>query len=400
MANFQSAVFYPANLLFFLFEFENAWTLYIISSSLFSSLFMYLFLRRLKLSAAASLLGSISYTFSLYMTVWIEYGNIGNTLLWLPLALYFADRILGKVNYLNFLGLIFSLLLSILAGYIQGAFYIYLVTVIYFLGKGFLLKKLRPIQSLIFLSAILFPIFLSLFQLLPTLELFSYSSRGSYSIDQIQKLLNPVWYLITVAAPDFFGNPATRNYSFDGTYIERVSYFGLIPLIFAVFAIISLFNKKTEVKIFSLIFIGTILLATDLLITKFFYLLPVPVISTTVPTRMLSLFAFSGSVLAAFGFDHFVQNKNRKPVFIISGIILLLLLSLFVLLRVYPNSVAQRNLILPIGSLLVFSLLIFAYLRIQVKNKLALFSIIILAIISIDLYYYFQKITPFAPREY
>ena len=397
MANFQSAVFYPANLLFFLFEFENAWTLYIISSSLFSSLFMYLFLRRLKLSAAASLLGSISYTFSLYMTVWIEYGNIGNTLLWLPLALYFADRILGKVNYLNFLGLIFSLFISILAGYIQGAFYIYLMVVIYFFAKSFLLKKLRPIHSLIFLLAILFPIFLSLFQLLPTLELFSYSSRGSYSIDQIQKLLNPVWYLITVAAPDFFGNPATRNYSFDGTYIERVSYFGLIPLIFAVFAIISLFNKKTEVKIFSLIFIGTILLATDLLITKFFYLLPVPVISTTVPTRMLSLFAFSGSVLAAFGFGHFINTKSKSPLFL-SGIILLLLLVLFVFMK--GNTVAQRNLVIPIGSLLALIFLTFAYLKVRIKNKLTFFAIVILTIISIDLYYYFQKITPFAPAEY
>src|SRR3989304_6228127 len=185
MANFQSASFYPANLLFFVLEFGNAWTIYIISSSLLSSLFMYLFLRRLKLSDAASLLGSISYTFSLYMTVWIEYGNIGHTLLWLPLALYFADRILEKVNYLNFLGLIFSLLLSILAGYIQGAFYIYLVTVIYFFGKGILEKKLIRNRSLIFLAALILPILLSLFQLLPTLELFGQSSRGSYSIDQI-----------------------------------------------------------------------------------------------------------------------------------------------------------------------------------------------------------------------
>lgn len=397
MANFQSQVFYPANLLFFVFEFENAWTIYIISSSLLSSLFMYLFLKRLKLSGAASLLGSISYTFSLYMTVWIEYGNIGHALLWLPLVLFFADRMLEKVNYRNFLGLIFSLFLSILAGYIQGAFYIYIVTVIYFLGKGFSLKKFHSSQSLIFLSAILFPIFLSLFQLLPTLELFNQSTRGSYSIDQIQRLLNPVRYLITSFAPDFFGNPATRNYWFDGTYIERVSYFGLIPLIFAISAIFSLF-KKSEVKIFSIIFIATILLSTDLFITKFFYLLPIPVISTTVPTRMLSLFAFSGSILAAFGFGNFIQSKNKKLTFLISGIIFTSLLVIFVFMK--DNNVAQRNLILPIGSLLTFIFLAFVYLRIRIQNKLFIFMILALVIVSFDLYYYFQKITPFAPREY
>ena len=396
MANFQSASFYPANLLFFVFEFGNAWTIYIISSSLISFLFMYLFLRRLKLSGAASLLGSISYTFSLYMTVWMEYGNIGHTLLWLPLVLFFADQILEKVNYRNFLGLIFSLFLSILAGYIQGAFYIYLVTVIYFFGKGILEKKLIRNRSLIFLVALILPILLSLFQLLPTLELFGQSTRRGYSIEQIQKLLNPVWYLITAFTPDFFGNPATRNYSFDGTYIERVSYFGLIPIIFAVFAVFSLF-KKTEVKIFSLIFIATILLATDLFITKFFYLLPIPVISTTVPTRTLSLFAFAGSVLAAFGFDHFIQSKNKK-ILLISGAVLVCLAGLFLIMK--DNNVAQRNLILPIGTLFAFLFLTFFYLRIQIKNKLTIFTILVLAIVSIDLYYYFQKITPFAPAEY
>lgn len=406
LANFQIGIFYPGNLLFFIASFENAWMLYIISSSILSATFMYLFLRRLKLSGAAGILGSISYTFSLYMTVWIEYGNIGHTLLWLPLVLFFADRIVEKVNYKDFLGLIISLVLSILAGYIQGAFYVFILTFVYFFGKTYLSKKISTLKSLLFIAGLIFPIFLSLFQLLPTLELFNNSTRGSYSIDQIQRLLNPVWYLITVVAPDFFGNPAARNYWFDGTYIERVSYFGLIPLIFAILAMLSLF-KKAEVKIFSLIFTVTIFLSTDLLITKFVYLFPIPVISTTIPTRMLSLFAFSGSILAAFGFDQFIQSKNKRLAFLISGIILISLLIIFVFMK--DNNVAQRNLILPISSLLAFIFLAFVYLRIQIKNKLPIFiqhqagvvfTILVLAIVSIDLYYYFQKITPFAPAEY
>ena len=406
VANFQSGVFYPANLLFFLFNFQNAWTIYIISSSILSSIFMYLFLRRLKLTSLASILGSISYTFSLYMTVWVEYGNIGHTLLWLPLVLFFVDRILEKVSYRDFLGLVVSMLLSILAGYIQGAFYIILFALIYFFGKAYSSKKISIIKSIIFILGLAFPVILSLFQLLPTLELFSYSTRGSYSIEQIGRLLNPVWYAITVVAPDFFGNPATRNYWFDGTYIERVSYFGLIPFVFAIFAILSLF-KKTEVKIFSILFISTILLATDLLITKFFYLLPIPVITTTVPTRMLSLFAFSGSVLAAFGFDHFIGGKSKKLTLLISGIILISLSVIFIVMR--QNTVAQRNLILPIGSILAFMILTFAYLRIRIQKKLPIFTqhqvgagftALILVMVFFDLYYYFQKITPFSPKEY
>jgi hypothetical protein len=404
LANFQSAVFYPANILFFVLDFADAWTLYIILSSVLSSIFMYLFLRRLKLSNPASVLGSVSYTFSLYMTVWIQYGNIGHTLMFLPLVLFFTDLIIEKISYRNFIGLVLSLFLSILAGYIQGAFYVFLVALIYFFGKSFFTKKISKVKSLIFLSTLTFPILLSLFQLLPTLELFANSTRGAYTTEQIQRLLNPIWYLITVIAPDFFGNPATRNYWFDGTYIERVSYFGLIPLIFAIFAIWALF-RKTEVKIFSLIFLGTIILTTDLLLTKFFYLLPIPVISTAVPTRMLSLFAFSGSVLAAFGLDHFLRSKNPstgsgqgKRILLISGVILALLAGLFLIMS--GNIVAQRNLVLPIGTLIIFILLIFAFIQIKSARKIAIFSIIIIGVVSLDLYFYFQKITPFAPAKY
>ena len=179
MANFQSGVFYPVNILFFVFDFANAWTLYIISSSILSAVFMYLFLQRLRLSKGASVLGSISFTFSLYMTVWIEYGNIGHTLLWMPLVLFFTDQLIEKTSYKKFLGLVISLFLSILSGYIQGAFYIFLIAFIYFFGKSYLSKKISTSKVLIFISALVFPIFLSLFQLLPTLELFGNSTRGT-----------------------------------------------------------------------------------------------------------------------------------------------------------------------------------------------------------------------------
>lgn len=408
MANFQSGVFYPANLIFFIFNFEKAWTLYIISSSVLAALFTYIFLRRLKASEYASVFGGIIFAFSSYMVVWIEYGNIGHTLMFLPIALYFTDQILTKINHKTFVGLITVLAFSILAGYIQGVFYIYVVILSYFFIKGYLDKLLSKQKIFVYLAALAFPIALCLFQLLPTFELFTHSTRGNYSIEQIRQLLNPLWYLITILAPDFFGNPATRNYWFDGTYIERVSYFGVIPFIFAVFTIFSLF-KKTEVKIFSIIFLSTILLATDLIITKFFYLIPIPVISTAVPTRMLSLFAFSGSILAAFGLDQFTKSKEKKHAFVISLIVLALLCCVFVFVSFYPKlnptliqnlNIAKRNLIIPIASVLAFLVFTFFFFRIRVKNKIPIFIVLIFAITLFDLHYYFQKITPFAPREF
>lgn len=415
IANFQSGVFYPTNLLFFILNFEIAWSIYIILIPILAAYFTYIFLRRLNVSHSSSIFGGISFAFSSYMVVWIEYGNIGHTLLWLPLILFFTDRLLEKVNYKNSLYLIVSSLLSILAGYIQGVFYIYAIVFVYFFAKGNLEKKLNPQKIILFLFSLIFPILLSLFQILPTLELFQNSTRGNYSLLQIQKNLNQVYYLITVAVPDFFGNPATRNYWIDGTYIEKVSYFGLIPFVFAVFAILTLI-KKTEVKIFSFLLIGSVALSTDLFVTRFFYLLPIPVISTTVATRLLSIFAFSGSILASFGLDRILENKNKRQFFLIGIGFLIFLCTLLLFVSFYPKivneqhlvssfNVAKRNLILPIGTLIIFIGLTGLFYRSSLfkgvnKYKKMIYKTSVFLIVFIDLFYYFQKITPFSPREY
>ncbi len=412
-ANFQSGIFYPGNVLFLIFNFNLAWTFYIVLVPILASVFTYLFLRRLRVSSSAAFLGSVSYAFSLYMVVWIEYGNIGQTLLWLPLILYLSDMLLEKITYKTFTFFVFTSVVSILAGYIQGVFYIYGISLFYFLLKGFLEKKLSYQKILIFLGGIILSVMLSLFQVLPTLELFSHSTRGGYTLEQIQKLLNPIWYLTTLVAPDFFGNPASRNFWFDGTYIERVSYFGLIPLMFAIFAIFVLF-RKTEIKIFTIVFLSTLLISTDLLITKYFYLIPIPVISTTVPTRILSLFAFSGSVLAAFGFDLLLGKKKKKQLFLISLLVFAVLISLFIFVSFYPTimqssdftskfSVSRRNLVLPIISLMIFpGALLYYFSKIIFLNKYkkAILVFIVLFVTFLDLFYYFQKITPFAPPNF
>lgn len=293
MANFQSAVFYPFNILFFVLPFLQAWSLLIFLGPFLALYFTYLFLRELKLSNISSVLGGIVFAFSSYMVVWLQYGNITHTLLWLPLALLFTEKIINKFNKKNFVFLIASLWLSFLAGYIQGYFYVTITVTLYFLFKSYNTKRFTLKNVLFFCVALVSPVLLSLFQLFPTLDLFKASSRGSYTLEQIQTALNPAWYVITVIIPDFFGNPAVRNYWYNGTYIEQVSYFGVIPFILAIVALFS--SKKTrEIKIFGWLFVVTILIATDLFVTKYIYTLPIPVLSTTIPTRVLGLFQFCG----------------------------------------------------------------------------------------------------------
>lgn len=404
LANFQSAVFYPLNVIFFPLAFHTSWTFFILLTPLLFAIFTYLFLRELGLRNSASVLGGITAAFSSYTTVWIEYGNIGHTLLWLPLALLIVEKLLKKFEYQKFLLLTLVLWVSLLAGYIQGYFYEVAILCTYFFVKGFWDKKINIKKSIYFFSCILLPVLLSLFQILPTLELFKESSRSEYTLPQIQSLLNPWWYLITVVAPNFFGHPASQNHWFPGTYIERVSYIGVAPFIFFIYGVIFLRRKK-EVVIFGTLALFSFLISFDLFFTKYFFKIPFPIISTGVPTRILSVFQFSACVVASFGFHQLLKNSRIKNLYIAIILVLFLLSSgwIFVFLgnnlfgiEVANIKVSVKNMIIPTTLVLLFLSLIYVYL----KKRTSLVIVGILTLTIMDLFYFFHRITPFSPREF
>lgn len=397
MANFQSGSFYPLNFLFLILSFNSAWTIYIFLIPLLAAFFLYVFLREINLGKIASLYGGVIFAFSSYIIVWLEYGNIGHTLLWFPLVLFSIEKFL-KTKNINYIFLIILFLtFSLLAGYIQGFFYFWILTLIYFFIKTRKQNKLKIKDKIIFISALLTPFLLGSFQLLPTLELFSNSSRNNYSLYDIQKLLNPIWYSITVLAPDFFGNPASLNHFFEGTYIERVSYFGIIPFVIAISAYF-IPEKKLELKIFLVFFIFSFLFSLDLIITRFVYLLPIPVVSTTVPTRILSIFVLSGAILSAFGLEFLLKKRQYRAQLKISILIAVVLFSAFILTFVFNLDVTRRNLFQPI--ILVFTFIALLSISKQyLKFKYVLISVIFMLTLF-EFFRFFHKITPFAPSEY
>jgi hypothetical protein len=408
LANFQSAVFYPLNIIFLIFSFKIAWTIFIFLIPLLSAFFTYLFMREIRIGKISSIFSGIVFAFCAYTTVWMEYGNIGHTLLWLPLALYLTEKLAKKITIQVCICLICILTFSLLAGYIQGYFYIAVTLLIYYVLSSYTRYKFSIKHILIYSSCLIYPILLGLFQILPTISLLSFSSRGNYSLSVIKNLLNPWWYGITVIAPDFFGNPATRNNWFYGTYIERVSYFGIIPFVFALYALLHI-KRDRKFFIFGIIFILSFLSAFDLFVTKFLYLIPIPVISTTVPTRILCVFGFSGVILAGMGLQLFIDRINFKKLFIaigcVTGLLFIGWLMVFIGPLIFQNqnlitnlSVSKRNLILPTALLISLAISVGLY---YYNKKLSHIVVAIILFLTIfDLFRFFQKITPFSLQAY
>jgi hypothetical protein len=408
LANFQTGVFYPLNIIFLLLPLNLAWTIFIIFQPFLACCFTYLLARELKISRLGSLFASIAFAFCLYFTVWIEYGNVGHAILWLPIALFLVEKIIKKLEWRWIVFLVLALTLSILAGYIQATIYLFGIVFFYFFFRILTEKVENSFYKVVaFLASGALAFLISAIQLLPTLEIFLQSARQAYPPEKIPELLLPWFYPITTFVSDFFGNPASRNYWYPGTYIERVSYIGVLPLFFAFLAI---FGRRKEkiVTFFTVLAIFSLIFSLNLFPVRFFYGLKIPIISTTVYTRLLSVFSFAMAVLAGFGVDWCFKNKQTRKILaggvVFVGVYVCLWLFTFLAPLIFPQGwwishlkISQRNLILPTAFAFLGTMM-FIFSSWQKKQSIILSGIILITIF--DLFFYFKKITPFSPKEF
>src|SRR4030042_1544751 len=247
LANYQSAVFYPLNILFFIFVFNAAWTILVVIQPLLASLFTYLYCRRIGLGKPASLTAAITFGYSLFMSVFLEYNPICQAMLWLPLSLYAIEGLSSAINRRDLIVLTFSVVASAFAGHLQ----IFAVSLVFI--TAYWLSKIIPVRSkritvqgnAIFGAAvILLSLGVCAIQFLPTLELISLSARVSQPYDfLVNALLVQPRQILMSFIPDLFGNPVTRNYFEAGAYPGRALYAGIVPLIFTAYLI---FRKKYQ----------------------------------------------------------------------------------------------------------------------------------------------------------
>jgi hypothetical protein len=96
--------------------------------------------------------------------------------------------------------------------------------------------------------AALWGIALAAIQLLPTAELTVHSQRSGTLSDLTfaYELSFWPWRLISLLAPDFFGNPARNEYWAYGTYWEEAAYIGILPLMLVAAAVAGWWRRRRE----------------------------------------------------------------------------------------------------------------------------------------------------------
>lgn len=400
-ADLQTAVFSPFNLLFFILPFIDAWSILVLLQPLLAGLFTYLLLRKLKISKEAGLLGSIVFMFCGFIVVWMPYATLSMAIVFLPLALYAIESYFDRQKFFPLIILPISIAFSFFSGHIQTSLYFTLYVLSYIFFK-FLITKNKKITIIILISFIL-GLVVSLIQILPALEIYRNSVRSELFSNQGAI---PLQNLVTIFAPDFYGNPVTRN-DWIGNYAEWAGFIGIIPLLLA---FISLFEKKEKGKVsfFFIAGITAVLLAIGTPFQSLLVYLKLPVFSTSIPSRIIVLFSFSFAILAAYGLDNLKNSSDKQKVkkmmyvclsFI--GLVLFIWFLLFVF-KALPDDkamIAARNLIIPTLFLFIASSLIILRSKIKAENFgiLILYSLIFITLI--DSFRFAQKWVPFDPRK-
>jgi hypothetical protein len=164
-------------------------------------------------------------------------------------------------------------------------------------------------------------------QLVPTVSLLSQANITTTASSFIfDKFLMPLSHLVTIIIPNYFGNPGTYNFWGKTDYVETVAAVGSIAITLAG---MGLFAKKTDTRLLNFFAWGsiiTIALTLDWPLTQALYKLPIPILSTNIPTRLYMLTTFFVSVLASFGvqaiFDKRIDVRKIRISILIVGLVL------------------------------------------------------------------------------
>ena len=423
LANFQAAVFYPLNLLYFLSDnFPLIWSLQVFSQSLLAAFFMHLFLRSNSLTKTASLFGSLVWGLGGFHSLWAQYNTVFHAILYLPLVLWSVKRLIKRPLFGVFISL--GIAASLTVGNPPMSLILLFGTAFYsFFEYG---RDVRKYLSLFFFAAL--GIGLALPQILPGLEAAQNSIRD---YDQVAagsgiKFL-PLHKLITLATPDFFGSPTTYNlWSIAGLYDNLTIYFGVIPLAIFLTGIYGLL-RKNRLYLFSLIlFILSLALMVENPFSRFIGNLDILGLSAMVMTRFSALTNFALAVGATVVLNELLQKKISprqfaKPLLLLMAMIIVPLMVILLVSWIIaptasfvPNEffpppirsftttlgVSFRNSLLPLTQVIGVLFFILLAGKVSLSRKPVLLALLFFTLTFLDLFRFFTKYNSFTPRSY
>ncbi len=241
VADGQSAVFYPINWLYAILPLASAFGIVAALHTFLAGLFFTLFARHKGMAWESSLAGATVWMLCGTMAAWQMWQVVDAALCWIPLGLFFADRIVNesstKSKSLDIAGLAIALGMMLLAGHLQFAFYGLTIIALYAIVCAWARRRFSTLLPA--LLSLIAALAIASIQILPTLELLHNSLRSNYSLDQLLQTALPAPQLGLMLMPDIAGGERdwmAHPYIGAVNYYETACYCGAAALFFVALA--------------------------------------------------------------------------------------------------------------------------------------------------------------------
>jgi len=342
VANSQSAVFYPLNLLFCLSPVKSAFGASVLLHLWLTGCFAYLYLRSpaLKLGRPASLLGAVGWQLCHWQVAWLALPTFLCVSAWLPLALWLADRAASRPTPARAVPLGLCLGVLLLAGHLQIALYCLGLIFAYALLRVAPLFRMQwPALPACAGLTLALAFGLAAPQLLPAVELARVSHRAGGAATGAAyagyvRLAVPPANLVTLFAPGFFGSPTRGTFWGEplnggpGAYMEDAAYGGVLTLLLALLGVAATWKARRETRFFALAALAALLLALGSPLNALLFFGIPGFAQTGSPGRVLVLWSFCLPVLAAIGTQALLETgAARAGGRALAAFVLLLLLT-------------------------------------------------------------------------
>jgi membrane protein YfhO len=309
----QAGVLYPLNALYL---FLNPHTALSVSNMLHLALagtFLYLFLYQLWRRALPAWLGGVIYMTSGFLTGHVVHTQMLNAATWVPLLLFFLERLRQEQRVRDAVGLALTGTLLVLAGHPQIVYYAGLLCSAYivFLSLGDREGR-KPFLSRI-IGALLVAALLSAIQLLPTCGLLQRASRHALSFELFAFLPMTLKWLGAVVVP-FRNAGAAAARQGDDLVWELAGYAGIVALFLAGTAAAGYRGRDRHVAFFAALGLAGLGVALGDLTHASALLYRLPLANLfRIPARFVFFFDLALAVLAARALCQVIESSEVSP---------------------------------------------------------------------------------------
>jgi hypothetical protein len=312
----QTAALYPPNIILYaVLPAPQAFNASLLLHYALAGFSTFLLLRELGLNRTSAFFGATFFAFSGFMISFKQHVAILNSAAWLPLIVYFAERSKRTLSIRYSMGFALAIAAQVLAGNFQICVYTYIVLAVYFAFSVFGVESGRRLRFVMLGAVGVVLGFLMAFpQIYATWQMSGLSLRPVIK-ETLGHIFTKEFHVYLKTLPSMVFPHLYLGGEF-GTILpvpgfNRIVFVGILPLSLAVLALIKGFRKSNTVRLWAVVGLLGLVLATadDTPLGELLFHVPVYGMFHANGRNILE-FSLAVSVLFAIGMEYVLSDRR------------------------------------------------------------------------------------------